>query len=201
MPGVADPALHRGVDLGEVDKAPGVGAGEAAQAAAEAVAVVVAQAPVVGKHQIAEEVQSVPRRADVGLARMQPQAVRGQPVLYRHPNLGAAALVVVEGDHVLDVAQIGLDPKLLLHEVVQAVEIEVGQELAGQVADPERTRPAGGGTLPLVTRGGVVALAAGRIPDPPDHCISNRPFYSCALGPTDARPDPHASPYGRADVP
>ena len=43
----------------KLDQARGVGTGEPAQPAAEAVPVVVAQAPVVGKHQIAEQVEPI----------------------------------------------------------------------------------------------------------------------------------------------
>jgi hypothetical protein len=58
MHGVTDPALQRRLNVHQVDQPGGVGTGESAHPAVKAVAVVVAQAPMVGKHQIPETPKS-----------------------------------------------------------------------------------------------------------------------------------------------
>src|SRR5439155_18885423 len=49
-----------------------------------------------------------------------------------HPGLVAA---VEEQDEVVHVAEVVADPERLLHEVVERIEVEVGEELARQVSD------------------------------------------------------------------
>ena len=56
------------------------------------------------------------------------------------PPVREAFGVVVEEREVVDVAQVALRPQDLLAEVVQAVEVHVGEEPAGQVADGQATR-------------------------------------------------------------
>jgi hypothetical protein len=90
---------------------------------------------VVGKHQVAQQVEAIRRGADVRLARVQPQPVRRPPLADGRAHRGETPLVVVESDHVIHVTQVGTDLEHLLGVVVEVVEVQVGEELAGQVAD------------------------------------------------------------------
>ena len=84
---VPDSALQGGLDVVQVDQPRRVGAGESAHAATEAMSVVVAQAPLVGKYQVVEQAQPLGGRADVGLARVQPAGGRPPAAPGRPPAL------------------------------------------------------------------------------------------------------------------
>lgn len=79
---------------------------------------------------------------DPGFARMQTQAAAfqkpGNPV---PPDIEATGVVMEQGK-IIHVPQVPVSSQHLLAEMIQAVQIDVGEELAGQVADRQATTPA-----------------------------------------------------------
>ena len=136
MSGVGDPRAHPALDLlaGHGSMAPPVA--QPPQSVAEAAHVPFGQAaPAAGEEDEAQELRRLARRHDAGLARVEPQPAAfeesGDAVPPLHESLG----VIVEQREVVHVAQVALRPQNLLAEVVEAVEMDIGEELAGQVAD------------------------------------------------------------------
>ena len=128
----ADPAFDLPAGHGSV--APPVA--QAPQAVAEAAHVRVGQAaPAAGEEDEAQEFGWLFRLHDHGLARMEAQAAAFQEAGDAAPPFLEAVGVVVEECEVVHVAQVALRSQDLLAEVVQAVEVDVREELAGQVAD------------------------------------------------------------------
>ena len=168
MLGVGDPRAHPALDLlaGHGSVAPPVS--QAAQAVAEAMHVPFRQAaPAAGQEDEAEEFGWLLRLHDHGLARMEAQAAAFEEPGDAEPPVLEAFGVVMEECEVVHVAQVALRSQDLLAEVVQAVEVDVGEELAGQVAD--------GQAAPALERGeqvvaGVVEghrlLGVGAVDDP-----------------------------------
>ena len=104
-------------------------------------------------------------RQDHRLARMELQPPALQVGADPLPPLVELRGVVVEQCGVVDVAQVSARAQHLLAEVVEPVEMDVGEELAGQVADsvignrpPKRENRIG-------SPGGARAVSAGRRPD------------------------------------
>ena len=64
------------------------------------------------------------------------------PDLFSH--VGQVPLVVGEHQKIIDVADIALDPQPVLDEVIERVEVDVGEELAGLVADGDAPPPFAG---------------------------------------------------------
>ncbi len=60
-------------------------------------------------------------------------------------------LVVVKAAEVVDVAQIAAHAQAFLHKMIQRIQVHIGKELAGQVADRDAA-PARGGREQLVVR-------------------------------------------------
>ena len=134
--GVRDPRPHPPGDFifGDGPVPPAIP--QAAQAVAEAADVVLGQAAApIGQQHEAEERRQFMRRQDDGFSRMQPEP----PFFKEHadpsPPLLELFAVVVKQSEVINIAQVTFCAENLLAEVVQTVEIDVGEELAGQVAD------------------------------------------------------------------
>ena len=75
------------------------------------------------------------RPGDTGLAWVQAQAATFQEAGNPAPPVLELPGVVVKQDEVVHIAQVALRTQDFLAEVVQAVQVEVGEELAGQVPD------------------------------------------------------------------
>src|SRR5690606_22907796 len=73
---------------------------------------------------------------------MQRQALAGKSFLYSTLPLPEYIFVLREQEKVVYIAQVGWTAELTLHEMVEAVEINIAPELAGEVSDrqPARTR-------------------------------------------------------------
>ena len=165
---VGDPRAHPAFDLLARHRSLTPSVAQAPQAVAEAAHVRVGQAAqAAGQEDEAEELGRLLRLHDHGLARMQAQAAAFQEPGDAEPPALEAFGVVVEEREVVHVAQVALRSQHLLAEVVQAVEMDVGEELAGQVAD--------GQAAPALERGeqvvaGVVErhrlLGVGAVDDP-----------------------------------
>ncbi len=83
---------------------------------------------------------SLDREDDV-LGRMQPQPQASQKVPDLFAHFGQVLLVVGEHQEIIDVADVALDPQAVLDEVIERVEVDVGEELAGLVADGDAPPP------------------------------------------------------------
>ena len=106
-----------------------------AQAVAEARHVLLRQpAPAAGQQHEAEKPRRLGRRHGPRLLWMQAQPSPLEVGRDAVSPVFEPARVVVEQREVVHVAQVSLRPKHLLAEMVEPVEIEVGEELAGQVA-------------------------------------------------------------------
>ena len=135
MPGVGGPRAHPALDLlaGHGSVAPPVA--QAAEAVVEAAHVGLRQAArASGEEDEAEELDRLVRRRDSGLAAMETQAAVSEEPGDATPPVFQAFGVVVEEREVVDVAQVAPRPQDLLAEVVETVEVHVGEELARQVA-------------------------------------------------------------------
>ena len=91
--------------------------------------------PVVRKHLPAEERHARPHRQHHALAVVQLEPVRHQERPEFPQQLVQLAFVVAEGEKVVGIADVAVDPPGLLDEVVQRVQHDVGKELAGEIAD------------------------------------------------------------------
>ena len=88
-----------------------------------------------GENPISQQIETASDGHDVRLVRMQAEAFLAQAFARLPAQFRQSRLVVVEDHHVIHVAEIRLDPEVFLHEVVEGIEIEIGEELAGEVAD------------------------------------------------------------------
>ena len=112
------------------------GQGAGLQPVAEAAHVVFRQPPpAVGEQDVAEEGGRLRRGRHIRLARMQREPAPGEVHADAPAPLRQHRGAVMEQGEVVHVAQVPQRAQDFLHEVVQAVEVDVGEELAGQVAD------------------------------------------------------------------
>ena len=93
---------------------------------------------------VAEEPDAVLDREDHALLRVKPQPQANQKVPDPFPHVGQVPLVVGEHQEIIDVADVALDPQPVLDEVIERVEVDVGEELAGLVADGDAPPPFAG---------------------------------------------------------
>ena len=136
MLGVGDPRAHPAFDFPARHRSPAPPVAQAPQAVAEATHVPFGQAaPAAGQEDEAEELRRLLRLHDHGLAPMEAQAAAFQEPGEAEPPVLEAFGVVVEEREVVHVAQVAPGSQDLLAEVVQAVGVDIGEELAGQVAD------------------------------------------------------------------
>jgi len=83
--------------------------------------------------------------AEAGLARVQFQLeCVGKMVPQDLDQTGQEVPVMVDEDHVVDVTAVEPDPEIMFDEVVNSVEVEVGEHLTGQIPDRQ---PAAGRTV------------------------------------------------------
>ena len=77
-----------------------------------------------------------------GLVNDQPQS--SQPLDDRRLPRPQRALVVAEQGEVVDVAEIGAAAEFARHELIEGMQVAVGPELRGEIADRQPPRPADG---------------------------------------------------------
>ena len=82
---------------------------------------------------------------------MEPQPAAFEKAHYSLPPFPKLCGIVVKQREVVHIAQIAFRPQDLLAEMVEAVEIEIGEKLAGQVAD-RQSAPSLEGRKQVVTR-------------------------------------------------
>ena len=88
-----------------------------------------------GKEDESQEGGGLAGGRNVRLVRVEAKAPTLQIPLDPSVPLRELARIVVEEREILHVANVSLRPQHLFAEVVEAVEVEVGEELAGEVAD------------------------------------------------------------------
>lgn len=93
------------------------------------------------EYPITEKIDPIARRHHLTLARMERQTQCGQVVAHGFFDRPQTLLVVAEDDKVVAITQVGLTTQLLLHEMVEPVQIHVGKKLTGQVADGNAPPP------------------------------------------------------------
>lgn len=94
-----------------------------------------------GKQPPAEEWKAILATVDAALAvvHAEPQPFQERGDRYMHPR--QCLLVVVEQDEVVDVAEVQPRPKFAQYEVIQRIQVHVGEELRRLVADREAAPP------------------------------------------------------------
>ena len=139
-----DPALDSLLHIGDRDRSCAPLVAQAAQPVAEAAHIVLRQAPKSSGVQLkAEKCGRFGGGLDHGFPGMQPQASRTQILLDPRPPLRQIRRIVVKQRKIVHVAEIGCLENLS-HKMIKTVEIEIAEELAGEVADRQpATQPEG----------------------------------------------------------
>ena len=138
MFGMGNPRSDALFDLLADHRSPAPTVAQPPQPIAEAAHVVLRQPAMATRQE--NEAEKDSRRT--GLRYMRLLGVQAQAAAFEEAGDAPAPLielprVVVEQDEVVHVAQVSFRPQHFLAEVVQAVQIEIGEELARQVADRE----------------------------------------------------------------
>ena len=138
MFGVSDPGLHTPLDVRARRVAPAPTVAQTPQAVAETADIIFRQSPPAsGQQNETEERRRLARRHNPGLARVKaettPFEVAGDP----SPPFVQPLGLVVKQHEIVHVAHIALRPQDILAEMIEAVQIDIGEELAGQVSDGE----------------------------------------------------------------
>ena len=146
VPALGNPGPHAVLDfdLGHGAVPPAVP--HAPQTVAETAHVLFRQAPAPAVQQDeAQEGGGLAGGRDVRLVRVKAKAPTLQIPLDPPPPLRELLRIVVEQREVVHVPHVPLRAQHFLAEVVEAIEIEVGEELAGEVADGQAAPPFEGG--------------------------------------------------------
>ena len=105
--------------------------------------VLLGQQPVRREDPVAEEADALVAREDDALVPVDPEPERSRNSLDLGPDLVEPPLVVGEDQEVIDVTDVA-QPEPVGDEVVERVEVDVGEELAGLVAQRQAPAPLGG---------------------------------------------------------
>jgi hypothetical protein len=131
--GMGDPGAHAHVRLADVDRPRPPLVTQPAQAIAEAAHVVLGQgAQAIGMQLKAEKRRRMQSRGYKGLGGMQPQAAALQIACDSTPPLSQQRRIVMKQGEVVHIPHIRR-AQHLCDEVIEAVEIEIGEELAGEI--------------------------------------------------------------------
>jgi len=141
MRGVRDPCADARVDAASIYRPRPPAITQAPQSAAETMDILLRQHPaaVLVEHE-AEEVRGLGGGHDPRLFWMQAEPPALEELVDPGAPLTQHGRVVVEQGKIVDIAHVGRTEHLG-HEVVEPVEVEVGEELAGQIADRKATAP------------------------------------------------------------
>jgi hypothetical protein len=135
MLGVSDPSPHACFDIIEADRSRPPPIAEAAQAVGKAPHVVIGEATATFSVQLqAKKLRRLSARHDHGLARMKLEPTAGKIRL--DPQVPARQYrgIVVEQREIVHVTHVR-GAQYFGHKMIEAVEIKVREELAGQIAD------------------------------------------------------------------
>lgn len=128
--GVGDPGADAGADLGPLDAAVPPAGAKAPQTVAEAPHVVLRKAAEAARKQDeAEERRRLGGGKNLRLSGVEDEAAALEEALDAAAPCGEAVGVVVEEGEIVDVAEVAIRPQHLLAEVVEPVEVDVGEEL------------------------------------------------------------------------
>ena len=169
--GVRDPRPHALLHGPVIDGSGAPAVAHAVQAVAKTADIVLGQAsPAVRQELEAQVARRMPGWLDPSLLGMERQAsageIRGQPVA---PALQNRPLVVEQGE-VVDVADVAARLQDFFAEVIEAVEVDVGEKLAGQVADRQ---PAGAAIGLEQVVAGIVGIDTGSCGLEPSMMVSS----------------------------
>ena len=132
---VGIPALGRGEGPLRADAALGHSPGPAAQTTTDAEQAGVAQADAAADHVKAHKAGARGRAVEVGLVGMEPQAQGGEVCKEHLPGTTQGLRMIGKQGQIIHVAKTGPDARKGPQLVIEVVEVEIGQKLAGEVAD------------------------------------------------------------------
>ncbi len=138
MPGVAEPTHDPGADRLESDPTRRVRRLHPSHAATEAVDVLLDQQPVRREDPVTQKADALVAREHDTLVPVDLEPEAFEELADLVPNLVETPLVVGEDEEIIDVADVA-QPEPVGDEVVERVEVDVGEELAGLVAQREAT--------------------------------------------------------------
>ena len=136
---VIDPALHAGSDPGQGYRISVPGGHQMSQVAPKIDALASLQASSLREDHKTQDGNAFCHRSRMR-ARMDGQAQSGQAFLYGSFPGPQGRCIGGKEQHVIDIPHIARTAQGALDEVVEGVEIDIGPELAGQVADGQATR-------------------------------------------------------------
>lgn len=120
--------------LFKINRPVAIAIAEAAQPVAEPPHILLGQAAAAGQKDESKEDGRRRGRQHRGLAGMQRQAPPSEIIGDAHPPFGENFGVVVKESEVIDVSNVGR-AQHLRGKMIEAVQIDVGKKLAGQIAD------------------------------------------------------------------
>ena len=138
---VGIPACGGGTGSSDAEAMADEAAGAAAQAAADAQQTVVAQADAPTDQVKAHEAGARCGAAQVGFVGMQAQAQFSQVCLQRYEGLSKGLRAIGEKGQIIHVAQTGPDAGQGTEAVIDGVEVQIRQKLAGEIADGQPPWP------------------------------------------------------------
>ena len=144
MPGMTDPAHDPGADAVEPDAPGGERALHRAHPATEPSDVFLNQKSVRGEDTIAQEPDALIARKDHALVAVDLKTQRLQEALGLSAYLMQPPLVVGEDQEVIDVPDVA-QSQAVADEMIERVELDVGEELARLVAKRQTPAPLDGG--------------------------------------------------------
>ena len=142
---VGVPALERAPRRFGAAKPSSHGLCLALEATPSANEVVIADAHAGGLHEEPDKAGTIAAAADLAFDRVQSQAQSRELLINHRPRLLKGLAAGGEQGEVVDIAQVGADAVETTHPVIKAIEMEIGEELAGEVADRQATGPLQGG--------------------------------------------------------
>ena len=162
---VGVPALGRSLRLSDGDATLLQGQLSATQTPPDAKQAVITQADAATDQMKAHKAGAHCGTPQVGLVGVEPQAQFGQFGLQHHQGLSQGLGPVGEQGQIIHVAQAGPDAGQHAQAVIDGVEVEIGQKLAGEVADWQPPWPFQGGEQGVAGEsidGGAAASAVGQ---------------------------------------
>ena len=138
---MGDPTGERSVDFQERSFAFAVLGLKSFEVALRSVQVAGADADAVGKDAKAEKVCAMKGEAELAFDGVDDEAEVGEVGFEGVASVGEVGVVVAEEGEVIDVTQVAGGFEVLEDVVIEAVEVKVGEELAGEVADGESFGP------------------------------------------------------------
>ena len=143
---VGDPRFYPLLDFLAVHCAMAPARAEASKPVAETPDILVRQPPASSRQEDdTEENRRLARESAPGLLRMEPQPSAFQEFRDPGPPFPEVLRIIVKQRKIVHVANVALRAQHLLADVVQAIKVEIGEELAREIADGKAAPPLEGG--------------------------------------------------------